>query len=229
MNASDVGIAGSLVGLTVALGALAARGLMRFARDRVRIQLMWGLGLAFATLATGVELIVYLGFVNGFLLETYVFLSAAIVGFLSLGSTRVIRSAWFRQSYTIYVLATCVVVAVLSFITPLPSSMVTSGVITGNPPLGLIVISSCVTVPATVVLLGAVVVALRRSWRWQTLMMGVGACVLAAGGALYIASFPVALYYSEFIGIVLIFFGLVSLPHLATSPVKAGLSPRRTG
>ena len=222
MNANDIVIAGSLVVLTVALGALAARGLVRFVRDRVRIQLMWGVGLAFATLATGVEFVVYLGVVSGTLLETYVFLSAAIVGFLSLGSTQVIRNTLFRASYTGYILATCAAVAVLSFTTPLPNSMVTSGVITGNPPLELIVVSSLVTVPATVVLLGAVVVALRRSWRWQTLMMGVGACVLAAGGALYIASFPAALYYSEFIGIVLIFFGLVSLPHLATSTVNAG-------
>jgi len=222
MNANDIVIAGSLVVLTAALGALAARGLVRFVRNRVRIQLMWGVGLAFATLATGVEFVVYLGVVSGTLLETYVFLSAAIVGFLSLGSTQVIRNTLFRASYTGYILATCAAVAVLSFTTPLPNSMVTSGVITGNPPVELIVVSSLVTVPATVVLLGAVVVALRRSWRWQTLMMGVGACVLAAGGALYIASFPVALYYSEFIGIVLIFFGLVSLPHLATSPANAG-------
>jgi len=222
MNANDIVIAGSLAILTAALGALAARGLVRFVRNRVRIQLMWGVGLALATLATGVEFVVYLGVVSGTLLETYVFLSAAIVGFLSLGSTQVIRNTLFRASYTGYILATCAAVAVLSFTTPLSSSMVTSGVITGNPPVELIVVSSLVTVPATVVLLGAVVVALRRSWRWQTLMMGVGACVLAAGGALYIASFPVALYYSEFIGIVLIFFGLVSLPHLATSPANAG-------
>jgi len=222
MNAADAGVAGSLAVLTAVLAALAARGFVRFVRNRVRIQLMWGLGLAFAALATGVELVVYLGVVSGPLLATYVFLSAAIVGFLSLGSTQVIRNTLFRATYTGYILATCAAVAVLSFTTPLPSSMVTGGVIAGNPPIVLIIVSSLVTIPATFVLLGAVVVALRRSWRWQTLMMGVGACVLAAGGALYIASFPVALYYSEFIGIVLIFFGLVSLPHLATSPAPAG-------
>jgi len=229
MNATDIGIAASLAVLTTALGALAARGFARFVRNRVRIQLMWGLGLAFATVATGVELVVFLGVVSGPLLETYVFLSAAIVGFLSLGSTQVIRNTVFRRSYTAYILATCAAVAVLSFATPLPNSMVTSGVISGNPPLELLVVSSLVTVPATLVLLAAVVVALRRSWKWQTLMMGIGACVLAAGGALYIASFPVALYYSEFIGIVLIFFGLVSLPHLATSPASAARSLSKSG
>ena len=222
MDASEVGIALSLGLLTAALGTLSGRGLLRSVRERSRIQLMWGIGLAFAAVATGVELVVYVGIVSGLLLQTYVFLSAAIVGMLSLGSTRVIRSRMFRTGYTVYTLAMCAVVAALSYSTGLSSSaMVSQGVIAGNPPTTLIIVSSLVTVPATFVLLGAVVIALRRSWRWQTLMMGVGACVLATGGALYIASFPVALYYSEFIGIVLIFFGLVSLPHLATSPVKA--------
>jgi hypothetical protein len=100
----------------------------------------------------------------------------------------------------------------------MPGSMVLAGVVSGNPPLLLLLLSSLVTVPATFVLLGAVAISLRKSWKWQTLMMGIGACVLATGGALYIAAFPVALYYSEFIGIVLIFIGLASLPQRTTVP-----------
>jgi hypothetical protein len=41
-----------------------------------------------------------------------------------------------------------------------------------------------------------------------------GACVLGAGGAFYIASFPVILYYAEFIGIVMLFLGLTDLSRL---------------
>jgi hypothetical protein len=212
----------SLVLLTVTLGALSARGLVRFVRDRTRPQLMWGAGLALATAATAVEFVVYVGVVDGPLLQAYVFFSAAIVGMLSLGSTRVIRSPRFRTGYATYTLVMCTVVGGLSFATPLPNSMVSGGVITGNPPLSLLVLSSLVTGPATVVLLGAVVLSLRKSWRWRTVMMGIGASVLAAGGALYIASFPVALYYSEFIGIVLIFLGLVTLPQVASSTAVAG-------
>ena len=179
-------------------------------------------GLALGAAATAIEFVVYLGVVTTPLLQGYVYLSAAIVGVLSLGSTRVLRSARFENAYTTYVLATCAAVGALSFTTPLPSSMVSAGVVSGNPPLLLIVLSSLVTGPATVVLLGAVVVSLRKTWRWQTMMMGIGASVLAAGGALYIASFPVALYYAEFIGIVLIFFGLVSLPQVTATPSVVG-------
>jgi hypothetical protein len=49
-----------------------------------------------------------------------------------------------------------------------------------------------------------------------------GAAVLGAGGAFYIASFPVMLYYAEFIGIVLLFFGLVDFSRWALAgPVAA--------
>jgi hypothetical protein len=222
MDAASIGIILSLVLLTTTLGILSARGVVRFLRARVATQLMWGVGLGLAAAATAVELVVYVGIVGTILLQTYVFLSAAIVGFLSLGSTRVLRSTRFERGYSAYVLTACGIVGALSFTTPMPSSMISAGVISGNPPILLLVLSSLVTVPATFVLLGAVVVSLRRTWRWQTLMMGIGACVLAAGGALYIASFPVALYYSEFIGIVLIFFGLVNLPQTSSVPVLAG-------
>jgi len=218
VDTTAVGIALSLAVLTVALGILSARGLVRFLRDHNRGQLMWGLGLSLATAATAVEVVVYLGVVASPLLQAYVFCSAAIVGVLSLGSTRAIRSARFRTGYTAYTLVMCAVVAGFSFTTPLPNSMISSGVITGNPPMTLLVLSTLVTGPATVVLLSAVVLSLRMSWQWRTVMMGIGASVLAAGGALYIASFPVALYYAEFIGIILIFLGLVRLPQATASP-----------
>jgi hypothetical protein len=220
MDPVSLGILLSLAALTAILGGLSAGGLLRSFRARSRAQLMWGVGLGLASIATAVELVVYAGFVNGPLLQTYIFLSAAIVGVLSLGSTRVIRSERFRSVYTVYTLAMCALVAGLSFATPLSSGMVSQGVISGNPPTDLILVSSFVTVPATFVLLGAVVLALRRSWQWRTFMMGVGACVLAGGGALYIASFPVALYYSEFIGIIFIFVGLAALPHFASTSTE---------
>jgi hypothetical protein len=211
----------SLLGLSALLFVLAVRGIVRYVETRSRAQLMWGCGLALATAAMVVESVVYLGVVSSPILEAYVFFSAAIVGVLSLGATKILRSPRIERAYTAYIAATSVVVAVASFLTPLPSSMVTNGIITGNPPLFLIVLSSFVTVPATVVLLTATALSLRRSWRWQTLLMAAGAIILGAGGTLYIASFPIALYYAEFIGILLLFLGLVSLPAVSSSPTSS--------
>jgi hypothetical protein len=211
----------SLLGLSALLFVLSVRGIVRYVETRSRAQLMWGCGLALATAAMVVESVVYLGVVSSPILEAYVFFSAAIVGVLALGATKILRSPRIERAYTAYIAATSVVVAVASFLTPLPSSMVTNGIITGNPPLFLIVLSSFVTVPATVVLLTATALSLRRSWRWQTLLMAAGAIILGAGGTLYIASFPIALYYAEFIGILLLFLGLVSLPAVSSSPTSS--------
>jgi hypothetical protein len=218
-------IAGSLVALSAMLLVLSVRALLQFRSSPTRARFMWGAGLLFATGAMIVEAVVYLGAVSSLVLQVYVFFSAAIVGVLSLGATRILRSPRVERVYTYYIAATCALVAVFSFLTPLPpASMVSAGIITGDPPLLLLVLSSLVTFPATAVLLTASYLSLRRSWRWQTLLMIGGALILGAGGTLYIASFPVALYYAEFLGIVLLFFGLISMP-LASStitPVSAG-------
>jgi hypothetical protein len=225
MNALEYSIAGSLVALSLMLLVLSVRALVRYRRAPSRPQLMWGSGLIFATGAMMIESAVYLGSVSSLLLQIYVFFSAAIVGVLSLGATRILRSPKIERAYTYYIVATCGLVAAFSFLTTLPpASMVSGGIITGDPPLLLLVLSSLVTFPATVVLLTASYLSLRRSWRWQTLLMIGGALILGAGGTLYIASFPVALYYAEFLGIILLFFGLISLPQVASNatPVSAG-------
>lgn len=222
MDMTTAAIGVSLLLLSALLAVLSVRGLTQYYRRRVPSQLMWGVGLAFAAAAMAIETIVYAGFVSVPLLQAYVFLSAAIVGVLSLGVTRVLRSPRLEAAYTGYTALTCGLVAVACALTPLSPSMVTGGIIMGNPPLSLIVLSSLVTVPATIVLLAATVISLRRSHRWQTLLMAAGAVILGAGGALYIASFPIALYYAEFLGIFLLFLGIVSLPTSETATAHVG-------
>ncbi|EQD28853.1 hypothetical protein B1B_18852, partial [mine drainage metagenome] len=195
------------------------RGIRRYAAARSAPQLMWGLGLLCATGAMAIESVVFLGPVSTLALQTYVFLSAAIVGVLSLGATRALRRPRIERGYRAYIGLSTLVVAVASFLTPMPGGMVHQGIITGDPPLLLLILSSLVTGPATVVLLTASAISLRRDHRWQTLLMIAGAIILGGGGTLYIASFPVALYYAEFLGIILLFFGLVSLPQ--ASPTRA--------
>jgi len=188
---------------------------VRAVRDRSRTQVLWGTGLGFGATATAIELLAYVGIVSRILLQAYVFFSAAIVGVLSMGSMHAFRQARWSRGYLTYIGVSCAVVAFFSFTTPMPASMVQAGVISGNPPLLLLVLSTFVTVPATVILLGACILSLRRHFRWRGLLMLAGASVLGAGGAFYVASFPVMLYYAEFIGIVLLFLGLVDFSRWA--------------
>jgi len=218
MDAEWVFLAVSLALLTAALAVLAGRSLLRFLRQHEPTQAMWAGGMSLAAAAMAIEAAVFVGYTSTVLLEGYVFASAALVGLLSIGCSHVIRVRWFVKTYAGFILAACAALAFLSFSTPLPSSMVSNGIISGDPPLSLLIVSSIVTGPATIVLLAASVVSLRRSHRWQTLMIIAGALVLGTGGSLYIASFPVFLYYAEFIGIVLLFAGVVSLP----TPARLG-------
>ncbi len=201
----------SLALLAVALAGLSVRGLVKFFRGGTRTQLWWGLGLGLGSAGMVVEFVTYLGVTDPLLLQFYIFLSAGIVGVLSLGSACAYRSPRFERGYTLYQAVCLSLVLFFSFDVPAPANMVTQGIITGNPSLLLLALSSLVTVPATVVLLLAAVLSLLRSFRWRGLLIVIGASVLGAGGAFYIASFPVALYYAEFIGIVTLFFGLVDL------------------
>ena len=217
MSLETVGIAGSLAFLCFILAWLTVRNIVRAVGDRSRHQLMFGLGLACATAAMLIEFAAYLGYVAVVLLQAYVFLTAAIVGVLSLGSAKSFRSGRFEPAYAAYTVGIGAVIAWFSFTTPLSLGMVQNGIVVGNPPLLLIVLSSLMTVPATVVLLTAAVVHLRRSFRPKGLLMITGACVLGAGGAFYIAAFPVVLYYAEFVGIIMLFLGLTDLSKLSLS------------
>ncbi|MGP8078466.1 MAG: hypothetical protein ACLQD8_06335 [Thermoplasmata archaeon] len=218
----SAGIALSLALLSGVLSYLSIRGVFRSYQGRSRHQLMFALGLGCGAAAMAIELVAYLGVVNSPLLQGYVFLSAAIVGVLSLGSAKAFRPGRFEAIYAAYMVVTLGTVAWFSFTTPMAVSMVRQGIVVGNPPLLLLVLSSLVTVPATVVLLTAAVVHLRRTFRPKGLLMVAGACVLGAGGAFYIASFPVVLYYAEFVGILMLFLGLADLSRFAmTKPATA--------
>jgi len=226
VDAERFGIGISLFGLTLLLAGLAVRGVVQFARTRSRPQLMWGSGLALAAAAVAIEAVVYSGYVNGPLLQAYVVLSAAIVGVLSLGATRILTRPRLEAAYTAWTLGSCAAVAAVGFATPIPTDAVAGGIISGALPTNVLLVSSLVTGPATVLLLAASYLSLRRNFRWQTVLMAAGAVILGAGGTLYIASFPVALYYAEFLGILCLFLGLVSLPASAARHLPTAVAER---
>ncbi|HTT44475.1 MAG TPA: hypothetical protein VMH38_00465 [Thermoplasmata archaeon] len=227
MDAEAWGISASLGILTAFLTVLAVRGFVRFFQTHRHSQLGWGIGLGFGATATAIELAAYLGTVSTLMLQAYVFFSAAIVGTLSLGSVRAFRRPIYRYLYAGYIISISAIVGFFCFTTPVPSSMVQAGVISGNPPTFLLVLSSLITGPATVVLLGFAVISLLRAFHWKGLLMIAGASVLAAGGVFYIASFPVALYYAEFLGIVLLFIGLTDFSRWLTPAAAPSAAPKQ--
>ncbi len=206
------------------LAYLAVRNVIRYRTEPRGALLWWATGLGAAAAAMMLEAVVFVGISAPGLLDAYFFLTAATVAALSIGATGVLGHRRIELGYEGYILAVTAAVGVASFSLPLPDGIVSNGVISGSPSVWVVVLSSLVTFPATILLLAATALAIRSSRQWRPGLIVVGVGVLAAGGTLYIASLPAALYYAEFLGILLLFLGLVSLPHArpAKAPSPAG-------
>jgi hypothetical protein len=108
---------------------------------------------------------------------------------------------------------------VIGVLYPPSSGIVVSGVVTGLPPTPVLIASAVVTFPASLLLIGASLYGALWQKRYHLLFIAAGTAVIAAAGSLYIASFPLSLYYAEFAGTVLLFLGFVRIPAIA--PVAA--------
>jgi hypothetical protein len=217
------GLTASLAALAAVAGLLAWLIFRRFATQRHRSHLYWGAGLALVAVTIAQEAAIYAGFRAPTFLQLYLVLVAALVGVLSMGSAELQFSRRWRLAWAGYLGTTCAVLAVVTFVTPVPSALVVDGVVSGVPPLAVIVVSSLVTIPAAVLLIVSSLYGAWRRKRWQLLYVAGGTMVLSASGALYLAAFPLTQYYADFVGVALLFLGFVRL-RLAPSPT-AGAAP----
>ena len=210
----------SLAVLAALAGALTAIVALRWRRLRRPAELYWWIGLALVTATLAEEAGVVGGWDPMALLQSYFFLVALLVGVLSLGSASLALSGRARSAYFAYILLTSALTGVVAFLLPVGGSVVTGGVITGFPGLELTVASSLVTFPAATLM---AVTSLHGAFvrkRWNLLYIGLGIVIISAAGSLYIASFPAALYYAEFVGVLLLFLGFIRLP--APAPASMG-------
>ncbi len=170
--------------------------------------MFWAMGLwvfAFTVLMEA-------GFATGLYSETfvavYLFLVVALVQLLSLGSLQLVVSAKIKRAYYAY----CLVVAVFVLYSVLSTNIgniMSDYVVFGNLPLPVVVSSSLATFPAAVLM---IVMAWRgykktKSARFTSIISGV--VIVSIAGTLYIAQIPEFLYASEFIGILLLWYGFI--------------------
>lgn len=208
-------VTASLVALTAAaifLTLWVARGIRRLPRAAS----FWTAGLALVAVTLGLEAVFY---ADGFVLwamQLYLFLVAALVGLLSLGSAELVASARWKPYYQGYILAATGLTAVAAALEPSSPSILVAGVVTGSPPLGLLLASILVTVPATLLMVGVSLHGAIRQKRSSLLYVAAGIIVISAAGGLYVAAIPVTLYYAEFLGVALLALGFLRL----------GLAPR---
>jgi hypothetical protein len=195
--------------LTVVLMVVEAR---RYVQRRMRPHLFWSVGLALVVVSLAIEAIFYAGGWSVPAAQSYFFLVALLVGVLSLGSAELLLPHQYRAPYAVYVAVLSAVTAYLCFVDPIGRGVLSGGVVTGNPSLGVLVASSCVTVPAAAIMvIGSIRSALQLR-QWRLLYVAAGILVISAAGALYIVSIPITLYFAEFVGVFLLFVGFGGLP-----------------
>jgi len=209
-------LAGTVIGEAVIAVLLTGVVLWRYSHGHQRCHLYWGIGLALVAVTMAQEGAFYLGLWSEWFAQTYLVLVALLVGILSLGSAELSLKGWGRRLWWGYMGVTGAALVVVSFLSTVPSSIVVDGVVTGLPPIGIVVISSLVTFPASLLLIGSSLYGAIWQKRYHLLFIAVGTAVIAAAGSLYLVSFPLSLYYAEFVGVVLLFLGFVRVPGLSS-------------
>ncbi|MEM3851378.1 MAG: hypothetical protein QXP70_00035 [Methanomassiliicoccales archaeon] len=207
MTPVRLAVSASLILLSALTLYLSVYLLSRWRRRRANV--WWGVALFIGFLSILDETLLYAGFWGEHLIQSFIFLSALLVGLLSLGSISSAGSYWFRAGWLSYVAIISIALAFFSFTQHISRSILSSGVVIGNPPFYDVLFSSLLTVPGACAIALFSLVEARRNHKPSLYLIFAGVVVISFAGFLFVLrEFPVTLYYSEFAGLLLIFFGV---------------------
>ena len=211
------------------LGLLAATlGVVEWRRFKVqgaRSHLYWSIGLVLVFFTLFEEALFFAGVWTSGLLSSYFFLVALLVGILSFGSAENGLPAKWRRVYMAYITLATAAVAFFCLTSPVSGAVLSQGIVTGNPSLGVILSSTALTVPAATLMAGLALLGVYRHRVWRLAYIAAGILVISAAGGLYIVSIPVTLYYAEFIGVFLLYVGFGGVrPSALRRPAPASAS-----
>lgn len=180
-----------------------------YSRARSSSLLFWSAGMWVFSVSVLIEAIFSFGFYSQGLIKLYLVLVAAVVELLAMGSVALLSRRNYLYAYCAYsVMVTAFLVYEISTVGSI-GDLLLNGVVYGVLPMVVTVGSVLITVPAAVLLVVISLVSYRKSKNPKLLSIILGVIVVSIAGTLYIAAFPAFLYYSEFIGILLLWIGFV--------------------
>jgi hypothetical protein len=191
--------------LTVPLASLMT---YKFIKKKGKSQLYWSIGLWLFGLGVLLEVLFSFNIYNAFLIKTYLVAVAFLVSFLALGSTALLKNKKIFNYYAIFFILSAIFV-VYSLIVSSISNILTNYVVFGILPLLVVISSSIMTFPAAATLIAVALISYRKTSNKKMLSIIAGVVIVSIAGSLYIAHFPAFLYYSEFIGILLLWLGFI--------------------
>ncbi|MCL4398439.1 MAG: hypothetical protein M1322_01290 [Candidatus Parvarchaeota archaeon] len=191
--------------LTVPLAALMT---YKFLKKKGKSQLYWSIGLWLFGIGVLLEVLFSFDIYSAFLIKSYLAAVAFLVSFLALGSTALLKNKSIFNYYSIFFILSAIFIAYSLVISNI-GNVLTNYVVFGVLPLLVVISSSVMTFPAAAMLILVAVLSYRKTSSKKMLSIIAGVLIVSIAGSLYIAHFPAFLYYSEFIGILLLWLGFI--------------------
>jgi hypothetical protein len=198
--------------LTFVLAAILSASLTQnYFQRRSKSYMFWSIGLWLFALSVLEEFLFSSGYYGEALIRSYLGIAVILVEFLALGSIQFVKSSKLKTVY--YIFSVAATVALGYFLgTETIGNILDNYVVYGTIPLSIVTVSSIITFPAVIVLIVTAAFSYRRTKNPKMLSIIVGVVITAIAGSLYITQFPAFLYYSEFIGILLLWLGFFNFP-----------------
>lgn len=195
-----------ILALTVALTAVMTR---KYAKSHGRPHLFWSIGLWLFSASVLLETLFAFGIYSGFLIGLYLFLVVILVEALAMGAIELTGSKRLEIYFGVFVIASLMFAAYAIGTSTIGSNVLTNHVVFGVLPLMIVIASSIGTFPSALALI--VIAAMSYQKRRNPKMFSIiaGVVVVSAAGTAYITGFPAFLYYSEFVGILLLWLGFI--------------------
>ncbi len=177
-----------------------------YLQTKMKSYLFWSVGLWLFALGVFDEVLFSAGYYSEFLIRSYLGIVALLVEFLALGSLQLVKGDRIKKGYYLFSIASGVALAYF-LATETVGNVLDNYVVFGNLPIGIVTVSSLITFPAAAVLIATAALTYRKTKNRRMLSIIAGVVVVSIAGSLYIAQFPSLLYYSEFIGVLLLWLG----------------------
>ncbi|MEM3416106.1 MAG: hypothetical protein QW719_02070 [Candidatus Micrarchaeaceae archaeon] len=180
----------------------------RYSRRRSKPLLYWSVGMWAFAIGVLLEVVFAAGIYSELLISVYLFIVAIVVESLALGSMQLIKSNKLKNLYYAYAAASTILLAYSLYASHI-GNIIESHIVFGALPMFVVITSSIVTFPAAAILIAIAAISYVRKRSYKMLSIIAGVIVVSAAGTLYIAAMPTFLYYSEFIGILLLWIGFI--------------------
>ncbi len=162
----------------------------------------------FFTIGVLIELFFSFGYYNVLVGDLYLLFVSIIVEMLAMGSVQLLKSRKASIAYGAFMIASTAIL-LASLLTSNIKDIVEHYIVFSVLPLSVVLSSSLVTFPAAILLIAIAVVSYLKKKSYKMISIIIGVLVVSVAGTLYIAEIPVFLYYSEFIGILLLWYGFI--------------------